>query len=373
MSLLTRLLSEDTDVALDEAKKSCPVCGQRPCVKNAKCMEYKKHGTIDGKPTEIHTYGGKKKKKHEGTFEEALALLERKPDHSKAQKKLRAAQGFLKTALGAAHLKPDWRRSEQDFEELAHSRRAEYELNGAVDYFDGKDKQLIWGWISTLADVSRMIQNVGSTSYRPKDVNSWLTAVSRGVNSLLKSGPSEDDAADGEPLEEAKTTALVWEFKKKPSAKKFYEMVRAIEGREDDPDWSSKLSRDGFKVMVSGMGSSSGTAAIPSGLAQKLDNLASAHKGRKTNSQTEDADDAEGEQLDEMFIGRQMRYVDPQELQYTLEDAATACERNWSERKGHRDMKTLQAPHEALVKSLRAAAAKAGEYATVYKRRMDEL
>jgi len=176
------------------------------------------------------------------------------------------------------------------------------------------------------------------------------------------------------PLVEAKKIiAQTWEFKKKGSAEKFYRMMLNL-ARREKATWHPELNSTGLRVRVSGESYGSGKITpIDQTTFNKLDSLAAAHKGRKTNSQTEDADDEGGEQLDEMFIGRQMRYVDPQELQYTLEDAATACERNWSERKGHRDMKTLQAPHEALVKSLRAAAAKAGDYATVYKRRMDEL
>ncbi len=37
-------------------KKSCPVCGQRPCVKSKYCIEYKKFGTKDGRPVEHFTY-----------------------------------------------------------------------------------------------------------------------------------------------------------------------------------------------------------------------------------------------------------------------------------------------------------------------------
>jgi hypothetical protein len=34
-------------------KKSCPVCGQRRCVKTDACVEYATQGTINGTVTEI--------------------------------------------------------------------------------------------------------------------------------------------------------------------------------------------------------------------------------------------------------------------------------------------------------------------------------
>lgn len=49
---------------MKKKSKSCPVCGQRPCVKSSGCVEYKTLGTLNGVPTVIYTYGPSKPKEN---------------------------------------------------------------------------------------------------------------------------------------------------------------------------------------------------------------------------------------------------------------------------------------------------------------------
>jgi hypothetical protein len=74
----------------------------------------------------------------------------------------------------------------------------------------------------------------------------------------------------------------------------------------------------------------------------------------------EDASKLLDENLDEM-MGNPRRYVNPRDLQYHLEDAATTCERMWADARRYKKDKQdkHKGAHDALVSALRDAAAKA--------------
>ncbi len=98
-------------------------------------------------------------------------------------------------------------------------------------------------------------------------------------------------------------------------------------------------------------------------------------QGRVVVEETEIAQ--RDDQLEEMYLDRMpLRYINPRELQYQLEDVATACERTWKDRTRRPavgNMSELKAPHEKLLKALRAAAQAAQEYAEADDERMEKL
>lgn len=97
---------------------------------------------------------------------------------------------------------------------------------------------------------------------------------------------------------------------------------------------------------------------------------------RVTQSLSEDSDQSTPESLEEMFMSRPMRYLNPRDLQYSLEDAATACERNWEDRTRHRMSerdKSAKPAHDKLVKALRAAAAAAKDYADAQDKAIERI
>lgn len=179
-----------------------------------------------------------------------------------------------------------------------------------------------------------------------------------------------------------KGTGRIWVFKKPKHASMFLEVAKAHRKSMGNPDWDLEQSRkDPKKVKVEAVGSSSGVPKIPPTVLTKLTQFARAHGGKRMASPfdeerdmslfdrlTEDTDltETKHEPLEEMFMGRPMRYVNPRDLQYSLEDAATACERHWADRKRHRSpegQKEMKASYDAMVKALRTAATKAKECA----------
>jgi len=74
--------------------------------------------------------------------------------------------------------------------------------------------------------------------------------------------------------------------------------------------------------------------------------------------------ESEGEVLSEMLGGMHVsRYMNPRDLQYALEDAATTCERSWADRKRWNEGAGLEKPHNNLVTCLRDCSKKAKAYA----------
>jgi len=68
--------------------------------------------------------------------------------------------------------------------------------------------------------------------------------------------------------------------------------------------------------------------------------------------------------LTEMLGGMHVsRYLNPRDLQYSLEDAATTCERSWADRKRWNEEAGLEKSYNTLVACLRDCSKKAKAYA----------
>lgn len=120
-------------------------------------------------------------------------------------------------------------------------------------------------------------------------------AVKHFISGDVLNNYTEDEGEGWESLDEAKKGVIgqSWAFGQRGSASKFKEMANAVAKREK-ADVSARLNKAGLKVAVESQ------YPIPQWLFNKLDNLASAHHGRREKTVYEDADAAEGwETLDE--------------------------------------------------------------------------
>ena len=77
-----------------------------------------------------------------------------------------------------------------------------------------------------------------------------------------------------------------------------------------------------------------------------------------TEQKQQNQDDGHNPLHEMMGHGMPRRYLNKRDLQYSLEDAATTCERMWSEKARYREsgLSKLKPKHEALLTALRAAA-----------------
>ena len=95
-----------------------------------------------------------------------------------------------------------------------------------------------------------------------------------------------------------------------------------------------------------------------------FDHLAGLAAAPQTEEAGEAADGQTQPLTEMMGYGMSKRYLNPRDLQYSLEDAKTTCQRMWTEKQRYKeDAEGLEAAHNKLQKALQAAGEAAKAYA----------
>lgn len=146
-----------------------------------------------------------------------------------------------------------------------------------------------------------------------RSAKSYMADAARAMQALI------DSAGKGEPMGEArlreskKGMGRIWEFNKPASAKKFYDMIMAVQSREKDADWYPELSRKNpNKVAVTAQSKLDRSVMI------KLDNLAVAHHGRRIDSVFE------GYEGSKKYKGKRLSPADDEEGEFDTASGGTS-------------------------------------------------